>query len=240
VTKKDQHHATAHRTLKSTDNRFTFGIVASGMYVLGFLIYVWVRSDSILALKPNEFAEFLAGVFGPLAFLWLVLGFLQQGDELRNSAEALRLQEEELHNLVEQQSQLVEVTKEQFIHERERAEAAEREAARLAQPTLVLRGGSSRSSDGRLLKQYFLENVGTTCTDLRIDFGGLRSDVRIAALANGESRPYELAFEMGVFKSTQMKVHYRDARGQQGTEIFTLKKTGGTISVEAKLGAAFD
>jgi hypothetical protein len=41
----------------------------------------------MLAMKPEEFATFLSGVFAPLAFLWLVLGFRQQGDELKNSAE---------------------------------------------------------------------------------------------------------------------------------------------------------
>jgi hypothetical protein len=232
--------AGSRKAAKGTDNRFMYGAVATGAYVLGFLIYAAVSSDIIIGLKPNEFAEFLAGIFGPLAFLWLVLGFLQQGDELRNSADALRLQEEELHNLVEQQSQLVQVTREQFVHERKRAEAAEKEAARLAQPTLVLRGGSSRTAEGKLLKRYFLENVGTTCTDLRIDFGGLRNDASIASLANGESREYEFAFDREVFESTQIKVNYRDARGKRDTEVFTLRKTGATISVLAKEGVAVD
>jgi len=64
-------------------------------------------------MKPDEFATFLAGVFGPLAFLWLVLGFFQQGAELRHSADALWLQGQELQNSVEQQRNLVEVTREQ-------------------------------------------------------------------------------------------------------------------------------
>ena len=224
MAKKDQPQVKQPKSHNRTDNRFRYGAMATAAYVFAFLIYALVCSDLILGLTPNEFAEFLAGVFGPLAFLWLVLGYLQQGDELRNSAEALRLQEEELHKLVQQQGQLVEVTREQLVHERGRAEAAEREAARLAQPTLLLSGGSHKMSDKRLLKQYSLKNVGTTCTALRIDFGDLHRDAQIASLANGESREYELAFDMAVFKSTEVKVQYRDARGQQSMQVFTLKK----------------
>lgn len=220
------------RKPRNGSGRFWFGLAASVGYSLIFLIYMWKQWDAVIGLEPNEFAELLAGLCAPLAFLWLVLGFLQQGEELRNSSEALRLQEEELHNLVAQQEQLVAVTRAQFEHERERAEAAEREAERMAQPRLVLRGGSSRSTDGRLLKHYHLENVGTTCTDLRIDFGGLRSDTRVAALATTESRDFELPFELGVFESTQITVQFRDARGKQGIRVFTLRKTGATISVD--------
>jgi hypothetical protein len=55
-------------------------------------------------LKLNELGDFLAGSFGPIAFLWLVLGFLQQGRELKLSTDALHLQAQELKHSVEQQS----------------------------------------------------------------------------------------------------------------------------------------
>jgi hypothetical protein len=38
----------------------------------------------------NEVGDFLAGAFGPVAFLWLVLGFLMQSEELRMQAIELR------------------------------------------------------------------------------------------------------------------------------------------------------
>jgi hypothetical protein len=46
----------------------------------------------------------------PVAFIWLVLGFLQQGDELRLSTQALIYQVDELRESVEQQKQLVDAS----------------------------------------------------------------------------------------------------------------------------------
>lgn len=60
-------------------------------------------------------------MFAPLAFGWLVLGFLQQGKELRmsneelqNSVNALKLQADELRNSVEQQKIMSGVAKSQY------------------------------------------------------------------------------------------------------------------------------
>lgn len=54
-------------------------------------------------LDLNEMGDFFAGVFAPLAFLWLVLGYFQQGEELKQSSEVLRLQVQELKESVEVQ-----------------------------------------------------------------------------------------------------------------------------------------
>lgn len=60
----------------------------------------------------NEIGDFLAGVFGPLSIFWIVLGFMQQGGELR-------LQVAELARSVEQQKELVAVSRETLDYERE-------------------------------------------------------------------------------------------------------------------------
>ena len=44
----------------------------------------------------NEWGDFLAGVAGPLALLWLVLGYYQQQKELRQNTAALGMQRREL------------------------------------------------------------------------------------------------------------------------------------------------
>lgn len=60
------------------------------------------------SLKLNEKGDVLAGIFAPLAFLWLVYGYYQQGQELK-------LQAQELSNLVEEQQ------KQNAIHENQLA-----------------------------------------------------------------------------------------------------------------------
>jgi Fe2+ transport system protein B len=54
----------------------------------------------------NNLGDFLAGVFGPLAIFWLILGFLQQGKELQQNTEALEMQADELKKSVNQEKNL--------------------------------------------------------------------------------------------------------------------------------------
>jgi hypothetical protein len=81
------------------------------------ILYLWIVCNLVInleelkALGLNEKGDFLAGIFSPLAFLWLVFGYLQQGKELQQNTEALRLQAEELSNLVKEQK------KQNTIHE---------------------------------------------------------------------------------------------------------------------------
>jgi len=111
-------------------------------------------------LKLNELGDFLAGAFGPLAIFWLVLGFFQQGRELRHSVRALELQAEELKNSVEQQKEMVGITEQQL-----KLDIAVREDQTLATrskdlPFFQLRGGSSSSSGGSRRYTFLAKNVG--------------------------------------------------------------------------------
>jgi hypothetical protein len=145
------------------------GAALSLAYILGVLVYVANSGHDLSALAPNLLGDFVAGILGPLGILWLVLGFWQQGDELRSSVRALELQSEELRKSVEQQKALVEITREQAMAEI-RALNEEREARRLASmPTLVLssRGGSS-IGPGRISSGLQLTNLGADCSDVKV------------------------------------------------------------------------
>lgn len=74
---------------------------------------------------PNEIGDFLAGLFSPVAFLWLVVGYFQQGKELKQNTKALELQANELKLSVGQQRELVAVTQADLALSRE---AYERES----------------------------------------------------------------------------------------------------------------
>lgn len=69
--------------------------------------------------SPNEFGDALAGIFAPLAFLWLVVATFLQKEELQHSTKALNIQAEELRQSVEQ------LTKQTQLREAE-AQTAER------------------------------------------------------------------------------------------------------------------
>ncbi len=93
-------------------SKFGVGLTAAYLIVIVIIsVSNWLEFSS---LRPNEWGDFLAGAFGPLAIFWLVLGFFQQGHELRHSVQALELQAEELKNSVEQQRAMVSITERQL------------------------------------------------------------------------------------------------------------------------------
>ena len=96
-----------------------WGSFITGIYLGLIALYVISRWGKFCNLPPNELGDFLAGAFGPVAFLWLILGYLQQGDELRQNGEALRMQAEELAKSVEQHKELVKASQEQVAVNRE-------------------------------------------------------------------------------------------------------------------------
>jgi hypothetical protein len=65
------------------------GLIGSALYLLTLAVLFNKAFAKLFDLDLAGLGSFLAGVFAPLAFLWLVLGFYQQGVELRLQAEEL-------------------------------------------------------------------------------------------------------------------------------------------------------
>jgi hypothetical protein len=84
--------------------RGTIGAGFSLLWVSGFLFFTF--RNGVPALEPNAWGDWAAGLAAPLAFLWLVIGYLQQGEELRANVDALKQQAAELRNSVAQQTTL--------------------------------------------------------------------------------------------------------------------------------------
>jgi hypothetical protein len=108
----------------------TIGIVSTVVWIGVLAMLFSGRVGEITSLQPNHLGDFLAGVFGPIAILWLILGFFQQGMELRQNSQALKLQAEELKSSTREQRELLrvmrgqlEATRAQVNVERERAAA---------------------------------------------------------------------------------------------------------------------
>lgn len=77
-----------HKQSSSDDET---GWVATIVYLLfiGSISILFIVSGNSESLSLNNLGDFLAGVFSPLALLWLVLGYRQQGRELRLQANEL-------------------------------------------------------------------------------------------------------------------------------------------------------
>lgn len=137
------------------------GIVLTVAY--GWWLYVTVRPkwETIPGLQLSELGNFLAGAFGPPAFLWLILGYILQRLELRENREALLQQAAE-------QRRLVEVTQEQIQLEKNALEEEREKVRRAAAPkfTFDIALGSPIMPGSKLS----MKNTGGTVTDLVLSF----------------------------------------------------------------------
>jgi hypothetical protein len=206
----------------SDRRRVLAGAIISVGYLVIMAAYFFAQQTAIWNLTPNEWGDFLAGTFAPLAFLWLVLGFFQQGVELRNSTRALLIQAEELRNSVEQQRELVRVTTEQLEYEKGRTTRAEEEADRLARPKLIFKQTSSTGTQtgaNARLYAFRLTNAGATCTDVRIFWQTMGwHSTHVAALPTGEHYDFHLELTAEQLASLILRVSYIDGRGNQREE----------------------
>lgn len=88
------------------------------IYLVGVALVVWFKGVNPFGLELNNLGDFVAGAFGPLALAWLIFGYLQQGEELRQSTFALKVQGDELKKSVEQQQRLAEISMESLAMEK--------------------------------------------------------------------------------------------------------------------------
>ncbi|MEX5583625.1 hypothetical protein [Pseudomonas lurida] len=144
---------------------------------VGYAFFAWWlvgdRIQTLQAMALNEVGDFLAGAFGPVAILWLVLGFFQQGMELRQGTEALLLQARELQSSVEQQKELVAVTKDQVSAELESSLEAKAQRIRSISPFLVpSSAGGMHSGDDHEIG-FFIKNLGAPISHIVFKFEGV-------------------------------------------------------------------
>lgn len=173
-----------------------WGVLGTTLYLVLITITVAFKFDSFLRLELNELGDFLAGAFGPVAFLWLVLGFLQQGRELKLSSDALQLQAQELKNSVDQQRELVEVTRTQVEADLENLRAVRELRAKEIKPFFVSGYGGGSHSGRKHELDFYIRNLGHAVTRLEFCFGSRLSELNrsLHALNKDESVNFKVKF----------------------------------------------
>ena len=147
----------------------TIGVVITILYLLLLLIFLHSRINTMAEMRLNEIGDFLAGIFGPVAFLWLVLGYFQQGIELKQNTKALELQAEELKHSVEQQRAMVEVSRQQFETELETLQYERKRIEEAALPKFIKNGfGGMHRGDGTHEFHAEITNLGATVTNISL------------------------------------------------------------------------
>ena len=88
---------------RGTGRAIAAGIVISALWAVAFAVYITttIGWGQLFTLLPDQFGSFMATFMLPLAFLWLVIAYLDRGRELRRESAALRYHCEQLTYLAE-------------------------------------------------------------------------------------------------------------------------------------------
>ncbi|MDB5890080.1 MAG: hypothetical protein JWP47_911 [Polaromonas sp.] len=202
------------------------GITLTVLWVTVIVLFLWFCRDN-WPTKMNEWGDFIAGVSAPVAFFWLVLGYFQQGQELRLSTKALRLQAEELKRSVEHQGELVaqgEKALERQMQVFNEESKRRRDAARpkfIPQPFFH----STAHADQPEQRSYRLLNNGNDATNVVLTLGHEltrpdRDKIKVNLLKRGEE-----ACEFHVPERklpVKVTISYLDAEGVGGEAEFEI------------------
>lgn len=214
----------------------TFGLSFTKIYLValfgGIPVAFYFGMIEIKALELNELGDFLAGAFGPLAIFWLVLGFFQQGRELRFSVQALNYQAEELKNSVAQQRAMVKITERQLdldIEVREEQNALAR-SKELPLFQLHSRGNTGvPNSGGRRKYMFALRNIGQSASYVRISLNSENVQLNAPNWAYTEpGKVHEFNIETLVGhnfpdgEDIEAKIESANIRDQVRTQQFTI------------------
>lgn len=218
------------------------GVVVTGVYLVALVILFKSRIAEIHAMPPNNIGDFLAGIFGPLAIFWLILGFFQQGIELRQNTHALDLQADELRNSVEQQKQLVEVSRKQVEAELEVIRFERERQKKSARPIFVFHGVGAMFSGPEGTYSSRIKNIGNTATEIEFSYDPpikQSSLTKVFSWSRGEEQGLEWKYKTPVAESrTVLIISYVDSSGIPGTQLFQfipVKDEGGpNTMVEVK------
>jgi hypothetical protein len=205
-----------------------FGVVVTACYVTIWGFNVRGEWEAFKALELNELGDFLGGTFGPLAFFWLVLGFFQQGIELRQNSQALKLQANELAESARQQRELVAATREQIALEREALADQRERLHRAAQPHFVVKTETTPRADGMEFV-HIITNVGAECMRPTISMvppnpaisSGKPNDLSWPRTQPGHIRYMQHACDQ--FPKAIVRIDFIDADGHLGAAEFVLE-----------------
>ncbi|MEM8791855.1 MAG: hypothetical protein AAGE80_09555 [Pseudomonadota bacterium] len=192
---------------------------------LGFAFYVLdISNQSFWELKLNEKGDFLAGVCGPVALIWLILGILMQGFELRNSIT-------EIEKTSKANMLIAEVAQKEFDQlMKDRANEETKRKTQL-QPRFIL--ASEGGSGGTPIRSKFgLTNTGEVATNIKFQ---IVSEDKVDIALNIKERDSLLKNEKIQFALIEtrpadsksiilLEISYDDLEGDRGSFMFELHR----------------
>ncbi len=153
------------------------GITLVWLIVIALL---WFFGDLKSPESLNELGDALAGIFAPVAFLWLVLGYRQQGKQLEQNTQALEQQERALQLQIDEMRESVKQQKSHFEIQLKQLEGL----SSGAEPYLYFvegKGGFTIHDKSIFLIVCTIKNIGL----------GAAKNIQIYSKSSMESIPYK-------------------------------------------------
>lgn len=206
------------------------GISLGWLLIFGWL--VWLRWGDAQKMTLNEWGDFLAGGSAPLALLWLVVGYFQQGRELGLNTKALEAQEGELRRQVSATTRLA-------TNAAKQAEAAEaladvtrvgqqrmeHQQSVQAQPKFVATEATVRRN--RLVAMK-VRNVGETARKIEVEYHGPGSLTWNGPRFLGRNGEAGLMYRPGAEDAEppiRFLIHYVDGLGEVQRRLFEINES---------------
>ncbi|WP_019097770.1 hypothetical protein [Pseudomonas putida] len=192
------------------------GAIFTAVYLTGFTWFIFDRLPQLQTMELNSVGDFLAGAFGPIAFFWLILGFMQQGAELRLSSEALRMQADELKASVQQQTALVEAQK-VTLENHERS----------LEPLLEVEYKGSNVTAGLDADWFQVVNRGGYCRNVTAQFFGVGEEMHpmaVQPLAKDNPQGFRNTAILPINNQYRLSIAYEKINGVKGVQHFQLFK----------------
>lgn len=217
----------------NTRMRIAFGL--TGIWILVAVSYIYADWSQVERLNAISISAVLSAVVMPLALLWLVVGYFQQAEELRQTAGALRKQVDLLEQQVQGTKSLVlvavrqtEATLRMVQLERRKFEEETKTRIRAAQPQFVLDQGMRHPRAGSMR----LHNVGAPASNLAIITGDPAIKASIQPSTFVQSGGFvNVHFDAPDYALLQANLEYCDAQGVRRRT--TLSWTGDQVEVGA-------
>lgn len=218
------------------------GILTTIAYALAMYWFIDGRWEELRQLKLNELGDFLAGAFGPLAILWLVLGFFQQGIELRQNSKALNLQAQELKNSVQQQYEIASTSKAQFDldkaaleHEIYKEKQNNEDRIKSISPRFEITASFDEIvfHNGDPHERFLIKihNHGHECTELKIIFTE-EINFKINFLEKNKSFSFDLDIPEDNKNINHLFLRYFLKDHQKASSNYLIDREGNTLSFE--------
>lgn len=215
------------------------GAVVTIIYLVGITCLRWNDLGTLRTIELDKLGSFLAGVFGPVSFLWLILGYIQQQQELALNTNALQLQAQELKASVEQQKELVNETRQQVEIQRKAHEREELMLKKDTEPLFVcIEVNTHYFENGIKLCSFKFRNEGKIATGISIIstpiMDKFTSNLTKATADSGETVASSFKLENGdeLPDDLLVAIAYTTGAGQKHVSCFLFEQRNPSLKYE--------